>query len=234
MTGRILVVDDEPAQLRLMDRVLGGNGYQVVTANSGQEAIRITYEKPPDLIILDVVMPVIDGWQTCRVIREATDIPIIMMTGQRHSEDDIINGLECGADEYLRKPVGNRELLARVKAVLRRAAQAPSGRDRKNHVFENGYLTIDITERHVAVKGERLKLTPREFRLLAMLVENADRVLTHQQVLEKVWGWEYIDDIDYVRIYISHLRQKIEPDTSRPRYILTEPGVGYFFCSHGR
>ena len=146
MTRRILVVDDEPAQLTLMDKVLGGgHGYQVITVNSGQEAIRVTYEHPPDLIILDVVMPVIDGWQTCRVLREATDVPIIMLTGQRHSEDDIIRGLECGADEYLRKPVGNRELLARVQAVLRRAGQAPSGQARKNTVFSNDYLTIDIT-----------------------------------------------------------------------------------------
>jgi two-component system KDP operon response regulator KdpE len=158
-------------------------------------------------------------------------MPIIMFTGKRNSEDDIVRGLECGADEYLSKPVGNRELLARVKAVLRRAEKPSSKNERKKVIFTNDYLTIDVAERKVIVNGERLKLTPREFRLLALLVENAGRILSHQQVLESVWGWEYIDDVDYVRIYVSHLRQKIEPDPSQPRYILTEPGVGYYFCS---
>lgn len=230
MTKKILVVDDEAAQLRLFDRVLNSNGYEVLKAGSGQEAVRIVYESKPDLVLLDVMMPEIDGWQTCRLIREVSDIPVIMFTGKRNSEEDIVRGLECGADEYLAKPVGNRELLARVKAVLRRA-EKPSYKHEKKVLFSNDYLTIDVAERKVTVKGERLKLTPREFRLLALLVENANRILSHQQVLEHVWGWEYIDDIDYVRIYISHLRQKIEPDPSQPRYILTEPGVGYYFRS---
>jgi two-component system KDP operon response regulator KdpE len=230
VTKKILVVDDEAAQLRLFDRVLNSNGYEVLKAGSGQEAVRIVYESKPDLVLLDVMMPEIDGWQTCRLIREVSDIPVIMFTGKRNSEEDIVRGLECGADEYLAKPVGNRELLARVKAVLRRA-EKPSYKHEKKVLFSNDYLTIDVAERKVTVKGERLKLTPREFRLLALLVENANRILSHQQVLEHVWGWEYIDDIDYVRIYISHLRQKIEPDPSQPRYILTEPGVGYYFRS---
>jgi two-component system KDP operon response regulator KdpE len=228
---KILVVDDEVAQLRLADRVLASNGYEVLKASSGQEAVRIVYERKPDIVLLDVMMPEIDGWQTCRLIREVSDMPIIMFTGKRNSEDDIVRGLECGADEYLSKPVGNRELLARVKAVLRRAEKPSSKNERKKVIFTNDYLTIDVAERKVIVNGERLKLTPREFRLLALLVENAGRILSHQQVLESVWGWEYIDDVDYVRIYVSHLRQKIEPDPSQPRYILTEPGVGYYFCS---
>jgi two-component system KDP operon response regulator KdpE len=226
---KILVVDDEPAQLRLVDQVLTANGFLVIKANSGQEAIRIVYENTPDLVLLDVMMPEIDGWQTCRCIREVSDVPVIMLTGKRNSEDDIVHGLESGADEYLAKPVGNRELLARVRAALRRAEKSPNRNDKKKVLFANDYLTVDVGERKVTVKGQRLKLTPREFRLLALLVENADHVLSHQQVLENVWGWEYIDDVDYVRIYISHLRQKIEPDPSQPRYILTEPGVGYYF-----
>jgi two-component system KDP operon response regulator KdpE len=125
--------------------------------------------------------------------------------------------------------VGNRELLARVRAALRRADKPAAQRGRKNTVFNNEYLTVDVAEHKVTVNGERLKLTPREFRLLALLVENAGRIMSHQQVLENVWGWEYIDDVDYVRIYISHLRQKIEADPSQPKYILTEPGVGYYF-----
>jgi two-component system KDP operon response regulator KdpE len=228
---KILVVDDEAVQLRLADQVLTSNGYEVLKASSGQEAVRIVYERKPDVVLLDVMMPEIDGWQTCRLIREVSDMPIIMFTGKRNSEDDIVRGLECGADEYLSKPVGNRELLARVKAVLRRAEKPSSKNERKKVIFTNDYLTIDVAERKVIVNGERLKLTPREFRLLALLVENAGRILSHQQVLESVWGWEYIDDVDYVRIYVSHLRQKIEPDPSQPRYILTEPGVGYYFCS---
>lgn len=231
MAKKILVVDDEVAQLRLAERVLASNGYEVLKASSGQEAVRIVYERKPDIVLLDVMMPEIDGWQTCRLIREVSDMPIIMFTGKRNSEDDIVRGLECGADEYLSKPVGNRELLARVKAVLRRAEKPSSKNERKKVIFTNDYLTIDVAERKVIVNGERLKLTPREFRLLALLVENAGRILSHQQVLESVWGWEYIDDVDYVRIYVSHLRQKIEPDPSQPRYILTEPGVGYYFCS---
>ncbi len=231
MAKMVLVVDDEPAQLRLVDQVLTGSGYEVVKAGSGQEAIRVIYEKKPDIVLLDVMMPEIDGWQTCRLIREVSDIPVIMLTGKRNSEDDIVHGLECGADEYLVKPVGNRELLARVRAALRRAEKPSYMNRNKKITFANDYLTVDVAERRVAVNGERLKLTPREFRLLSLLVENADRILSHQQVLENVWGWEYIDDVDYVRIYISHLRQKIEPNPSQPRYILTEPGVGYYFSS---
>jgi DNA-binding response OmpR family regulator len=133
MSKKILVVDDEPAQLRLMEQVLSGNGYAVVKAGSGEEAIRLTYEGKPDLVILDVMMLGIDGWQTCRCIREASDVPVIMLTGKRHSEDDVVRGLECGADEYLAKPVGNRELLARVRAVLRRAENlAPRGRKKSS------------------------------------------------------------------------------------------------------
>jgi DNA-binding response OmpR family regulator len=228
---KILVVDDEAVQIRLAAQVLSGNGYEVLKASSGQEAVRIVYERKPDLVLLDVMMPEIDGWQTCRLIREVSDMPIIMFTGKRNTEDDIVRGLECGADEYLAKPVGNRELLARVKAVLRRAEKPSYKNERKKVIFTNDYLTIDVAERKVIVDGERLKLTPREFRLLALLVENAGRILSHQQVLENVWGWEYIDDVDYVRIYVSHLRQKIEPDPSQPKYILTEPGVGYYFRS---
>jgi len=231
VTKKVLVVDDEPAHLRLVDQVLTSSGYEVVKAGSGQEAIRVIYEGKPDLVLLDVMMPEIDGWQTCRLIREVSDIPVIMLTGKCNSEDDIVRGLECGADEYLTKPVGNRELLARVKAALRRAEKPSYMNQNKKVLFANEYLTVDVSERKVTIRGERLKLTPREFRLLALLVENADRVLSHQQVLENVWGWEYIDDVDYVRIYISHLRQKIEPNPSQPRYILTEPGVGYYFCS---
>ncbi|MCX7912578.1 MAG: response regulator transcription factor, partial [Dehalococcoidales bacterium] len=155
----------------------------------------------------------------------------IMLTGKRTSEDDIVHGLECGADEYLVKPVGSRELLARVQAVLRRARTPSHTEISGSFTFNDGYLVIDISQRSVSAGGRRLKLTPREFQLLALLVGNAGHVLSHRQILEKVWGQEYVDEMDYVRIYVSHLRRKIEPDISRPKYILTEPRVGYYFCT---
>jgi DNA-binding response OmpR family regulator len=229
MARKIMVVDDEPVQRKLLDKVLTGHGYEVLHARNGQESLRLLFEKKPDLVLLDVLMPGMDGWQTCSCIREITDIPIIMLTGKKNSEDDVVRGLECGADEYLAKPVGNRELLARVHSALRRAEQPSYLEKKRKTTYSDGYLLIDVDERRIEVEGKRLRLTPREFRLLALLVENADHVLTHQQVLEKVWGWEYIDDVDYVRIYISHLRQKLEADPSQPIYILTEPGVGYSF-----
>ena len=229
MVKKILVVDDDLALMRLVDRVLSEKGYEVLKANNGHEALRLLFAEKPDLVLLDVVMPDLDGWQTCSRIREVSDVPIIMLTGKRNAEDDIVSGLDYGADEYLIKPVGNKELVARVRAALRRA-DLPSNLEKKKQIlFGDNYLTVDVTARKVAVNDERVRLTPREFRLLALLVENAGDILTHQQVLEKVWGWEYINDVDYVRIYIAHLRQKLEPEPSHPKYILTEPGVGYYF-----
>ncbi len=229
MAKKILVVDDDPALVRLIDQVLVGKGYEVVKASNGQEALRILFANKPDLVLLDVVMPGMDGWQTCTRIREVSDIPVIMLTGKRNTEEDVVTGLGYGADEYLMKPVGNRELIARVRAVLRRAELPSNVVKGKKTTFSDDFLTVDVVERKVVVNGARVKLTATEFRLLALLIENAGTILTHRQILEKVWGWEYIDDVDYVRIYVSHLRQKIEPDPNNPKYILTEPGVGYSF-----
>ena len=230
MTKKILVVDDEPALVRLIDQILTENGYEVLKANDGQEALRLLFAHKPDLVLLDVVMPMMDGWQTCSRIRDiSSTIPIIILSGKRKTEDDVVHGLDYGADDYLLKPVGGRELVARVRAVLRRA-ELPSYLEKgKEITFSDDFLTVDIVERKVMVNGERVKLTPIEFRLLALLLENAGRILTHHQLLEKVWGWEYTDDLDYVRIYISHLRRKIEPVPTLPRYIITDPGVGYYF-----
>ena len=228
MGKKILIIDDDPIFVKLVDQVLTPKGYEVLKAGSGQEGLRILFDQRPDMVLLDVVMPRMDGWQTCSRIRDISDIPIIMLTGKQTREDDIVRGLDYGADDYLIKPVGNRELVARVRAILRRT-ELPSLPDRQETTYSDGFLTLDVAERKVTVNGERVKLTPREFRLFALLVENAGYILTHKQVLEKVWGWEYIDDLDYVRIYISHLRQKIEPDPTLPKYILTEPGVGYHF-----
>jgi len=229
MGNKILAIDDDPAFLRLVEQVLTQKGYEVLTASSGQEGLRILFAHKPDLVLLDVVMTKMDGWQTCQRIRDISDIPIIMITGKYNAEEDIVRGLDYGADDYLIKPVGNRELIARVRAVLRRTELPPSAEARTEITYGDDFLTVDIAQRKVIVNGKQVKFTPREFSLLALLVQNAGHILTHKQVLEKVWGWEYTDDLDYVRIYISHLRQKIEPAPAQPRYIITEPGVGYFF-----
>ena len=233
MVKKILVVDDDAALVRLFDQILTEKGYEVLKASNGQEALRLFFAHKPDLVLLDIVMPEMDGWQTCSRIRDLSDVPIILLTGQQKDEDDIVRGLDYGADDYLLKPVGGKELLARVRAILRRAELPPVLDVEKRVAYSDDYLAADIAERKVMVNGKRVKLTPIEFRLLALLVENAGHILTHQQLLEKVWGWEYADDLDYVRIYISHLRRKIEPESTTPRYILTEPGVGYYFQKAG-
>lgn len=229
MVSKILAIDDDPVFLRLVDKVLTQQGFVVLQAAGGQEGLRMLFSEKPDVVILDVTMPRMDGWQTCQRIREIADVPIIMLTGKHKAEEDIVRGLDHGADEYLFKPVGNRELVARVKAVLRRITTPYSAEGKREVIYADDYLTADIVERKITVNGERIKLTPREFRLFALLVERAGSIITHKELLEKVWGWEYTDDLDYVRIYISHLRQKIEPNTSLPKYIITEPGVGYYF-----
>lgn len=230
MGKKILVVDDDPAFVRLVEQVLTQKGYEVLSANSGEEGLRLLFAHRPDMVLLDVVMPRMDGWQTCSRIRDISDIPIIMLTAHEKAEEDVVRGLDYGADEYLTKPVGNRELVARVRAVMRRAELPSSQEGGRGITFSDDFLTVDVAEREVMVNGERVRLTPIEFRLLSLLMQNAGHILTHKQLLERVWGWEYIDDLDYVRIYIWHLRQKIEPDPTQPKYIITEPGVGYYFC----
>jgi two-component system KDP operon response regulator KdpE len=234
VTGKkVLIIDDDATFRNLVEQVLTQKGYQVLEASSGREGLRLMFDQRPDLVLLDVVIPGIDGWQVCTRIREISDVPIIMITGRHKSEEDIVRGLDYGADDYLTKPVRSKELVARVQAILRRA-ELPSLQDiRQGIIYSDDFLTVDITERKVTVDGKRVKLTPREFRLFTLLVENAGRILTHKQLLEKVWGWEYTDDVDYVRIYISHLRQKIEPHPSLPKYIITESGVGYYFQKPG-
>jgi len=226
---RILVIDDDPAFLRLVEKVLARHEFKVLKTTSGSEGLRLLFAEKPDLVILDVVMPSMNGWQACQRIRELTDIPIIIITGKQKAESDVVHGLDRGADEYLFKPVGNRELVARVRAVLRRTDLPQPKKAKQGIIYADAFLTVDIAERKILVEGKRVKLTPREFRLFTLLVKNIGSILTHQQLLEKVWGWEYTNDLDYVRIYISHLRQKIEPDPAFPRYIITEPGVGYYF-----
>ena len=229
MGKKILVVDDDPAFVRLVDKVFTKKGYEVLNTSSGEVGLQLLFAERPDIVLLDVVMPRVDGWQICSRIRDTSDIPIIMLTAYEKTEEDIVRGLDCGADDYIIKPVGSRELVARVRAAIRRAELPSFPGVGKGSTYSDDFLTVDIAERNVIVNGERIRLTPIEFRLLALLMQNAGHILTHKQLLEGVWGWEYIDDLDYVRIYIWHLRQKIEPDPTQPKYIITEPGVGYYF-----
>ena len=229
MRKKILVVDDDATFVRLVDQVLTDKGYEVLTASNGQEALRLLFVHKPDLVLLDVVMPGMDGWQACSRIRDISDVPIIILSGSQKTEADIVRGLDYGADGYIIKPIGNRELVARVQAMLRRAELPATAKVERKITYSDDYLTVNVTEHKVMVNGNRVRLTPIEFRLLALLIENAGHVLSHRQLLEKVWGWEYTDDVDYVRIYILHLRQKIEPHPTQPKYIVTEPGVGYRF-----
>ncbi|TKJ28271.1 MAG: DNA-binding response regulator [Chloroflexi bacterium B3_Chlor] len=226
MKKRILVIDDDPRLIKLVNLGLTHAGYEVYKACDGQEGLREMYIRQPDLVILDIMMPGMDGWRVCRRIREMCDTPIIMLTAKA-GQDDIVRGLEHGADDYMIKPFSVRELLARVRAVLRRGALPLHSEEIV--VYSDEYLKVNLTESRVEARGERVKMTRTELRLLTQFVQNAGRVLTHRELLEKVWGPEFVDDVDYLHIYVWRLRQKIEEDATEPQYILTEHGVGYRF-----
>ncbi len=222
----ILIVDDEIRMRRFMKMNLDLEGYRVIEASNGLEALDRIREDLPDLVLLDVMMPELDGFETLRIIRETSTVPVIILT-VKDEESDKVKGLELGADDYVTKPFSSRELASRIKAVLRRTEMdAPA---EKSLVVVDDYLKIDFNRRQVFAGGEEVKLRPTEYRLLYHLVKNAGQVLTHEVILSKVWGYEYRDESQYVRLYITYLRQKIEPDPSNPKYILTERGIGYRF-----
>jgi len=220
----ILVVDDEPQILRVMRASLPVRGYQVITASSGEEALDQVGKQVPDLIILDLVMPGLTGLDVCRRVREFSPVPIIVLSA-KGSEGEKVAALDLGADDYITKPFSMDELLARVRAVLRRLAAAESD---ARHLTV-GDVTIDVDERRVVVAEKEIKLTPKEFDVLKYLVSNPGKVVTHRALLQAVWGWESTDQTEYLRVFINQLRRKIEADASHPRYILTEPWVGYRF-----
>lgn len=227
----ILIADDEARMRRFMQMNLELEGYRVIEASNGLEAIDQVREELPDLVLLDVMMPELDGFEALRIIRETSQVPVIMLT-VRDEEDDKVKGLELGADDYVTKPFSPRELSSRIKAVLRRAeTESPTT---QSLVVVDDYLQIDFNRRQVFAGGEEIKLRPTEYRLLYHLVNNAGYTLTHEMILSKVWGYEYRDESHYVRLYITYLRQKIEPDPANPRYILTERGVGYRFVDFNR
>lgn len=222
----ILVVDDEPRIRDLVRMNLEMERYRVLEASDGREALEQLREHLPDLIVLDVMMPDMDGFETLKAIREVSTVPVIMLT-VRQSEQDKIRGLDLGADDYLAKPFSPRELLSRIRALLRRSLMpAPA---RKTMIVVDPDLKIDFAKHEVIVRGQKVDLRPTEFRLLYHLVNNAGRLLTHETLLSKVWGREYRDEAHYLRLYITYLRQKIEKDPAHPKYILTERGLGYRF-----
>lgn len=224
---RILVVDDEPRLVRFVVANLQSVGYEPIISDHGRGAINLTESKAPDLIILDIMLPDIDGFEVCKRIREFSMVPIIMLTA-RADETDKVKGLDLGADDYLTKPFGAEELLARVRALLRRAKLTDG--IRTTPVFTCGDVEVDFVRHRVTVKGQRVKLTPTEYRLLYQLALNAGRVMFHEDLLRKVWGPEYEDEIGYLRVYISRLRRKIEENPDQPKYIRSEPGFGYVFA----
>lgn len=228
---RILVVDDERRMVGFIRLNLEQDGYEVIEASNGTEALDRLRDSLPDLILLDVMMPDIDGFEVLRMIREISQVPVIMLTA-KGEENDKVKGLELGADDYVTKPFSPRELVSRVKAVLRRGSTFEE--DEEGAIEVDDRLRIDFSRREVWVEDELVKLRPTEYRLLYHLVQNAGWVLTHDQILTKVWGYEYRDEPHYVRLYINYLRKKIEENPSDPKYILTERGVGYRFVDYRR
>ncbi len=222
----LLIVDDEPRIRDLVRMNLELEHYSVEEANNGIEALAKLRDMLPDLIILDVSMPEMDGFEALRHIREVSTVPVIMLT-VRQSEADRIRGLDLGADDYLAKPFSPPELLSRIRALLRRSLMAPPAR--KTRIVVDPDLTIDFSRREVMVRSKKVVLRPTEYRLLYHLVSNAGRLLTHETLLSKVWGHEYRDESHYLRLYITYLRQKLEQDPAHPHYILTERGLGYRF-----
>jgi DNA-binding response OmpR family regulator len=223
---KILVIDDDFHARRLIERSFTKAGAEVYTAADGREGLRQFYTQRPDLVILDVMMPEIDGYEACRQIRVLSDVPVIMLTALK-DDDQIIRGLDSGADDFVTKPIGSEVLLARVRAILRRSKPVL---DAEKHVtYKDIRLEVDLDAHRVSVDGKEARLTPKEFQLLAYLLQNAGRARTFDQILENVWGFEYQGSMDYVHVYVSHLRSKIEQDPKNPRYIQSVHGVGYRF-----
>jgi two-component system KDP operon response regulator KdpE len=220
---RILIVDDDADLLDLATLQFSMAGAEVYTAADGQEGLAKVRELQPDLVLLDIMMPKLDGWATFSSIREVSPVPIIFLTALG-GDEEMVRGLDLGATDYVAKPYSGRVLLARARAALRRAAGLP-----QIAPYDDGYLAISLLEGLVEVQGEPVELTATEYRLLYLLLQNAGQVLSHEYILQEVWGGEYLDSRNYVHIYIRHLRHKLESDPTQPRYLLNQRGVGYCF-----
>ena len=230
MGSRILVVDDEKNIVDIIKYNLKKEGYEVMTAGDGEEALKLNEEFKPDIILLDIMMPKLDGYAVCRKVREKYDTPIIMLTARAEEVDKVL-GLELGADDYVTKPFGTRELMARVKANLRRinSSEETPAESTDKDVLSFGRLTIDLKRFEVKKDGNVLELTLREFELLKFLASQKTQVFSRETLLEKVWGYEYFGDVRTVDVTVRRLREKLEDDPSKPAYILTKRGVGYYF-----
>ena len=227
MSGaKILVVDDEPQIRRMMRATLTSSGHQVDEARTGEEALEKFREFLPDLVLLDLNMPGMGGLEACKSIRAGSDVPIIILT-VRNTEKEKVEALDAGADDYVSKPFGMQELLARIRAALRRA---PSSAESGPQGFVSEDLEIDFAGRRVRVRDKNVRLTPKEFELLRHLVAHEGNPVPHRELLQAVWGPDYGDETEYLRVFINHLRKKIEPSPAQPKYILTEPWVGYRFA----
>lgn len=227
----ILAVDDEPRMTKFIRMNLELEGYRVSEATSGLDALAKLRDELPDLVLLDIMMPDLDGYETLQRIRETSNVPVIMLTA-KGEEEDKVHGLELGADDYVTKPFSPRELSSRVRALLRRSEMPPMME--KKAIRMDDRLTIDFQRHEVWVEGKKVDLRPTEYRLLYHLVNNAGWVMSHETLLSKVWGYEYRDEIQYLRLYVRYLREKIEPDPANPQYILTERGIGYQFADFRR
>ena len=230
MNEKILVIDDDSGLLTLLRLGLEREGFTVITADSGKEGLRQAYETRPDAIILDIMMPEMDGWLTCQRLRNICDTPIIMLTA-KVDQADVLKGLSLGADDYLTKPCSFDELKARIRTVLRRA-QAGSNNGWRD-VYDDRNLCIDLRDGTVTRRGEAISLTPTESRLLLYLVSQKGRIVPHRELLTSVWGPEYAEEVGYLSVYVRYLRRKIEDDPSNPRYICTRWGMGYYFAGAG-
>ncbi len=228
---RILIIDDDVTLLKVLEITLEKEGYTVSTATQGEEGLRLAYTEDPDLVVLDVMMPALDGWEVCRRLRQMSHVPIIMLTA-RSSETDIIKGLGLGADDYLPKPFGVRELKARVESLLRRTEMASEQLPTK--VYDDGTIKVDFRRQQVYLRGAPVNLSPREFALLACLARSPGQVVSRRELLISIWGQRYVQENSYLSLYIRYLRQKLEDDPSKPRHILTRWGVGYFFSPPGQ
>ena len=227
MREKILLIEDDIEFINLTRTWLHNAGYEVFTAGDGVEGMRRVFSNRPDIVLLDANIPKMDGWEVCRRIRDMSDIPVLMVTvnGQK---SDKLKGFNMGADDYLAKPVDFHELIARVQAILRRTRSVM--RDNKSSTFNNGDIEIDWGSRQVWVRGQRVKLSPTEFKIMSCLIKSRGWIVTHEQLLEKAWGPNYIGDKSFVKLYIRYLRQKIEQDPHKPQIIMTERGVGYYFA----
>jgi DNA-binding response OmpR family regulator len=223
---KILVIDDDSQLRRMMEYPLTREGAIVLLAENGKEGLRQFYTHQPDLVLLDVMMPEMHGWDACQSIRKLSDVPIIMVTALGNDED-VIHGLSLGADDYIIKPFNVNVFVARVQAALRRTEKGMELK--QGTAYADSHLTVDIDQRRVLAGGVDVTLTATEFRLLAYLIENAGRVMSFELILESVWGWDNTEDVNYIRVYISHLRKKLEKDPKNPEYIQNVQGVGYFF-----